>query len=76
MAITVHLKQSGKPLVMLLNIVKVPRSHTGLNLALAFVKVLEDLALRIRSEWLIKWMITDAHLFKDDLGCDCSQHFQ
>ena len=41
-AITVHFEQNGTPLAMLLDLVEVPKSHTGLNLALAFIKVLED----------------------------------
>jgi hypothetical protein len=45
MAITVHLEQNGKPLAMLLDIVEVPKSHTGFNLALAFVKVLKDFGI-------------------------------
>ncbi len=40
-----HLEQNGKPLAMLLDIVKVLILHTGLNLALAFVKVLEDFGI-------------------------------
>ncbi|KAG2060652.1 hypothetical protein BDR06DRAFT_967098 [Suillus hirtellus] len=38
--ISVHLKHEGEPLVMLLNIIEVPKSHTSLNLAEAFTKVL------------------------------------
>ena len=44
-AITIHLKQGGKPLAMLLDFVEVPKSHTGLNLALAFIKVLDDFGI-------------------------------
>ena len=42
MAITVHLEYQGEPLSMLLDIVKVAKSHTGVNLAAAFAKILED----------------------------------
>ena len=45
MAITVHLEQNGEPLAMLLDLVEVPKSHTGYNLALAFVKVLKDFGI-------------------------------
>lgn len=41
-AITVHFEQNGKPVAMLLDIVEVPESHTGANLASAFAKVLTD----------------------------------
>jgi hypothetical protein len=41
-AITVHLEYQGEPLSMLLDIVEVAKSHTGVNLAAAFAKILED----------------------------------
>ena len=41
-AITVHFEQNSTPLAMLLGLVEVPKSHTGLNLVLAFIKALED----------------------------------
>jgi hypothetical protein len=44
-AITIHLEQSGKPFSMLLDLIEVPKSHTGSNLALAFVKVLKDFGI-------------------------------
>ncbi|PPQ76807.1 hypothetical protein CVT26_001761 [Gymnopilus dilepis] len=40
-AITVHLEHEGKPLTMLLDLVEVAKSHTGVNLAAAFAEVLE-----------------------------------
>ena len=42
MASTVHFKNKGVPMAMLLDIMEVACSHSGLNLAAAFVKVLED----------------------------------
>jgi hypothetical protein len=50
-AITVHLEQNGSPLAMLLDIVEVPKSHTGFNLAVAFTRVLEDFGIsdKVRS---------------------------
>ena len=42
MAITVHLEYQGEPLSMLLDIVEVAKSHTSINLAAAFAKILED----------------------------------
>ena len=41
-AVTVHLEHSGKPLSMLLDIVEVARSHSGLNLPAAFATILEE----------------------------------
>jgi hypothetical protein len=44
-AITVHLEHKGEPISMLLDIVEVAQSHTGVNLAAAFAKILEDYAI-------------------------------
>ena len=44
-AITVHLEHDGKPMAWLLDIVEVPKSHTGVNLALEFTKVLNDFGI-------------------------------
>ena len=41
-AITVHLEHNGEPILMLLDVVEVAKSHTGVNLAAAFAKILED----------------------------------
>jgi hypothetical protein len=41
-AITVHLEHEGEPISMLLDIVEVAKSHTGVNLAAAFAKILEE----------------------------------
>jgi len=40
--VMVHFEQDGVPISMLLDIVEVPRSHSGLNLAKAFRDILED----------------------------------
>lgn len=52
-AITVHFENSGAPAAMLLDIVEVPESHTGYNLALAFVKVLKDFGISEKVSTLI-----------------------
>lgn len=41
-AVTVHIEIKGKPRAMLLDIVEVARSHSGLNLASAFATILEE----------------------------------
>ena len=41
-AITVHLEYDGEPISLLLDIVEVAKSHTGVNLAAAFAMILED----------------------------------
>ncbi|KAN0078391.1 hypothetical protein V8E55_010448 [Tylopilus felleus] len=42
MEFCVHLKRDGKPLSMLLDLVEVAKSHTGVKLAVVFSKMLED----------------------------------
>ena len=44
-AFTVHLEDNGSPLAMLLDIVEVPKSHMGSNLALTFIKVLREFGI-------------------------------
>ena len=41
-AFTVHFAHEGVPVSMLLDLVEVAKSHSGVNLAEAFAKVLED----------------------------------
>ncbi|KAF5324406.1 hypothetical protein D9619_011183 [Psilocybe cf. subviscida] len=49
-ALTVHFEHNGDPVCLLLDLVEVPRSHTGLNLALAFTKILEDFGISQKDE--------------------------
>jgi len=44
-AVSVHFENEGVPISMLLDIVEVACSHTGLNLATAFAKILEELRI-------------------------------
>lgn len=45
MAVSVHFEKDGVPVSMLLDIVEVARSHSGLNLATAFAKILDDFGI-------------------------------
>lgn len=45
MAVTVHFEQNGMPVVLLLEIVEVACSHSGLNLATAFAEILEGFGI-------------------------------
>jgi hypothetical protein len=45
-AITVHFEQKGVPISMLLDLVEVPRSHSGVNLAEAFAEILEEFGIK------------------------------
>ena len=44
-AFIVHFAHEGTPVSMLLDLVEVAKSHSGVNLAAAFVKVLEDFGI-------------------------------
>ena len=41
-AITVHFQMDGSPVVMLLDLIKVAESHSGLHLTVIFAKILDD----------------------------------
>ena len=41
----VHFENEGVPMAMLLDIMELTRSHSGLNLAAAFAKILEDFGI-------------------------------
>jgi hypothetical protein len=45
MAVTVHFENKGVPVSMLLDLVEVARSHSGLNLAAAFAAVLDEFGI-------------------------------
>ena len=44
-AVTVHFENKGTPVSMLLDIVELARSHSGVNLAAAFAKILEEFGI-------------------------------
>ncbi|GLB43472.1 putative protein dimerization activity [Lyophyllum shimeji] len=44
-AVTAHLEVQGSPISLVLDVVEVPKSHTGLNLALAFAEILKDFGI-------------------------------
>ena len=44
-ALTVHFEVNGQPILMLLDLVEVVRSHNRANLASAFAEVLEDFGI-------------------------------
>ena len=44
-AVTVHFKNEGVPVSMLLDIVELAQSHSGIKLAAAFAKILEDFGI-------------------------------
>ena len=44
-AVTIHFEEHGVPISMLFDLVKVAQSHTGINLATAFTKILDDFGI-------------------------------
>ena len=44
-AVTVHFEVNGSPVTMLLDLIEVAMSHSGLNLAIAFAKVIDDFGI-------------------------------
>jgi predicted RNA-binding protein with TRAM domain len=40
--VTAHFEIDGVPVCLLLDLVEVAKSHSGINLAAAFVKILDD----------------------------------
>jgi len=44
-AITVHFEQDGGPFSMLLDLVEVTESHTGVNLSIAFTNILKNFGI-------------------------------
>ena len=45
MAVTIHFENDGVPVSMLLDLVEVAKSHSGLNLAAVFAAVLDDFGI-------------------------------
>lgn len=42
---TVHYELEGQPIAMLLDLVELAKSHSGVNLAIAFAQILEDFGI-------------------------------
>jgi hypothetical protein len=54
MAITVHFEHEGLPMAMLLDLVEVPRSHSGVNLGEACLEVLRAFGVEDKVSITIK----------------------
>ena len=50
-AVTVHFEHKGVPIVLLLDVVEVAESHTGVHLAAAFADILKEFGIseKVRS---------------------------
>ncbi len=51
-AITVHFEANGAPICILLDLIKVTESHSGLNLAAVFARILNEFGI---SEKVSSW---------------------
>jgi hypothetical protein len=63
-AVTVHLEHDRVPLTMLLDIVEVAKSHSGVNLAIAFAEILETFGVKDKVRFIIwkkKFQIRNTH---------------
>ena len=47
-AFTVHFEHQGSPMTMVLDVVEVAKSHSGLNLATAFADMIHELKLETK----------------------------
>jgi hypothetical protein len=52
-AVTVHFEHDGNPISMLLDLVEVARSHSGVNLAEAFAKILQEFGIEDKVSFTI-----------------------
>lgn len=60
-AVTIHFENQGVPVSMLLDIVELARSHSGINLAAAFAKILEDFGISDKvSNIIVNMMVFDS----------------
>jgi hypothetical protein len=63
-AVTVHMEIEGTPVCLLLDLVEVVTSHSGINLARAFTRILEEFGLG--KKVMIKTNQEKAHQFLVD----------
>ena len=62
---SVHFENKGVPVSMLLNIVEVVRSHSGLNLAAAFAKILDEFGINDKVRMNKRAQKNDSHTCVD-----------
>jgi len=62
-ALTAHFEHQGVPISILLDIVEVARSHSGINLAAAFAQILEEFGISDKAGTQICKRIVKAEQF-------------
>lgn len=61
-AVTVHFEHNGEPTCLLLDVVEVAQSHSGVNLASAFAKILKDFGIEHKVSLLYQLDVrSDSH---------------
>lgn len=68
---TVHFEQNGQPVCFLLDLVEVAMSHSGINLAAAFVKILEDFGIENKVSLLLLNRTIETHIACQILSVTC-----
>ena len=59
--VTIHFENQGVPVSMLLNIVELACLHSGINLVVAFAKILEDFGISDKvSNIIVNMMVFDS----------------
>lgn len=72
-AVTVHFEIDGEPICLLLDIVEVAKSHSGVNLAVAFARILDEFGIcdKVSKQWHRKSSIILTRLAKIlSITCD------
>jgi HD superfamily phosphodiesterase len=64
-AVTVHFEQQGEPMCLLFDIVKLAKSHSGINLARAFANILKDYGISHKVSIQAQIIQFYTHFFKD-----------
>jgi hypothetical protein len=59
MAVLVHLIKSSKPIAVVLDVVKLPKSHSGVNLANAMAGVIKDFGIQDKVSSSVQRYIRD-----------------
>jgi hypothetical protein len=60
-AVTVHFETDGVPVAMLLDLLEVATSHSGVNLAAAFAQILDEFGISEKVRSLMCWENNDTH---------------
>lgn len=75
MAVSVHIEEGGKPISLLLDFVKVSKSHTSLNLAFEFTEIMKSFGIEEKvSDLLLKDDMAHQNLATSDYLRQCKYY--